>query len=102
MIPLPPRTTLLPYTTLFRTLADVTTNAADHAVFPTGSVTFAGGIVGETQTITVVVNGDQVEEGNEKLSTTVGTGTPTATVASDSINTGEERSGATILYDDPT
>ena len=54
------------------TLADVTTNATDHAAFPSGVLTFAG-TAGETQTITVVVNGDTTIEANETLTVTLGT-----------------------------
>src|SRR5207244_3098158 len=80
-------------------LSDVTTNAADHAVFPAGSLTFAGGIVGETQTITVVVNGDLVVEGNETLAASLGTVTPAGIVAAASIGSGAAGTG-TISNDD--
>ena len=80
------------------TMADVTTNATDHAAFPSGLLTFAG-TAGETQTITVVVNGDTTIEANETLTVTLGTVTAVTATQSAAITTGAVGTG-TITNDD--
>ena len=80
------------------TLADVTTNSTDHAAFPTGPLNFAGN-VGETQTITVVVNGDNTIEPNETLTATLGTVIAATATQSSAISTGAVGTG-TIVNDD--
>ena len=79
-------------------LADVTTNATDHAAFPSGVLTFAG-TAGETQTITVVVNGDTTIEANETFTATLGTVTGATATQSAAIGTGAVGTG-TINNDD--
>ena len=69
------------------TLADVTTNSTDHAAFPTGPLTFTG-TAGETQTITVVVNGDTTVEPSETLTATLGIVTAATATQSAAISTG--------------
>ena len=79
-------------------MADVTTNATDHAAFPSGVLTFAG-TAGETQTITVVVNGDTTIEANETFTATLGTVIGTTATQSAAITTGAVGTG-TIINDD--
>ena len=80
------------------TLADVTTNSTDHAAFPTGPLTFTG-TAGETQTITVVVNGDTTVEPSETLTATLGIVTAATATQSAAISTGAVGTG-TIVNDD--
>ncbi len=79
-------------------VTDITTNGADYTLVSSSPLIFSG-TVGETQTITVTVNGDTVVEGNETFAVTLGTATPVAPVAvisiiSDAVGTG------TITNDD--
>ena len=61
-------------------------------------LTFAG-TAGETQTITVVVNGDTTIEANETLTVTLGAVTGTTATQSAAITTGAVGTG-TITNDD--
>ncbi len=79
-------------------LADVTTNGSDHAALPNGTLAFAG-TAGETQMITVTVNGDTAGEGTETLRATLGAVSPTAPVLAASIVSGAVGTG-TITNDD--
>src|SRR5262249_25595696 len=68
------------------------TAGSDFSVGTTSPLTFTG-TAGETQTITVNVNGDTTVEGNETLTATLGTVTPVAPVSAASIVTGAVGTG---------
>src|SRR4029079_1324516 len=53
-------------------VADITTDGTDYTVGTQSPLTFTG-TAGETQTITINVNGDTTVEGDETLSVTLGT-----------------------------
>jgi autotransporter-associated beta strand protein len=79
-------------------VADGTADSSDYSVITTSPLTFTGA-AGETQTITVNVNGDTLIEADETLTVTLGAVTPTGLVDPADIVTGAVGTG-TIVNDD--
>ncbi|MFV2065758.1 MAG: Calx-beta domain-containing protein, partial [Pirellulales bacterium] len=78
--------------------ADGTADGSDYTVLTASPLVFAG-IAGETQNIAVRIKGDQVVEGNDTFTLTLGAVTPVAPVPAGSIATGASATG-TITNDD--
>jgi cytochrome c oxidase assembly protein Cox11 len=76
----------------------VTANGTDYTVVTSSPLTFTG-VAGETQTVTVNVNGDTTLEPDETLTVTLGTAVPVAPVSAASIVSGAVGTG-TIVNDD--
>lgn len=79
-------------------VTDLTTDGADYTVSTLSPLHFTG-TAGETQTITISVNGDTVVEGDETFNVTLGAVVPVAPVNPASIISGASGLG-TILNDD--
>jgi len=78
--------------------ADISTDGTADFTLDTTSLTFAG-TVGETQSVTVTIKGDDIVEDNEQFSVTLGDVTNTTAVQDAAITTGAS-STATITDDD--
>lgn len=79
-------------------VANVTTNGTDYTIVTSSPITFSG-TAGETQTITINVNGDTTLEPTETLTVTLGNVVPVAPVSATSIVSGAVGTG-TITNDD--
>lgn len=86
------------FTVAFDTASGTATLGTDFTVGTTSPLSFAG-TVGETKNVAVIIRGDQVVEGNETFTLTLGAVTPATVPPSSIISTGAFATG-TIGNDD--